>query len=128
MIEHIIHEKLANSINCFKLDITNQSHKHAKHFANKILPELKQDTKNQLLDESPGYNVTNKETHFELLVVSDDFSNISVLNRHKMIYSLLSDELNGPVHSLSICAKTVSEWKSSAKDVGAFSRDNPQRA
>ena len=50
------------------------------------------------------------ETHFNLLIVSDKFDSISVINRHRMINELLADELDakrgGTVHALSIKAKT----------------------
>ena len=40
------------------------------------------------------------ETHFSLMVVSPSFSGMTLVARHKAVYSVLNDELNGGVHAL----------------------------
>mmetsp|Transcript_22959 Transcript_22959/g.53224 ORF Transcript_22959/g.53224 Transcript_22959/m.53224 type:complete len:95 (+) Transcript_22959:94-378(+) len=53
----------------------------------------------------------NSETHFKVIVVSDKFSNTKTpLQRHRMIHTILKEELDGPVHALSIVAKTPQQW------------------
>ena len=35
-----------------------------------------------------------------------------IIARHRMVNKLLSEELDGKIHALSIQAKTVSQWQS----------------
>jgi stress-induced morphogen len=67
----------------------------------------------QVINESHMHNVPkNSETHFKVVVVSDQFETIkSPLQRHRMINGTLSSELQGPVHALSIIAKTPAQWE-----------------
>ena len=52
------------------------------------------------------------ETHFKLTIVSNVFIGQTIVNRHKMVYNLLSDELaTGGLHALSISALTEEEYK-----------------
>ena len=53
---------------------------------------------------------TGGETHFNVKVVAACFSGLSLVQRHKMIYTLLGSEMgSGGVHALSISAKTPEE-------------------
>lgn len=56
----------------------------------------------------------NSETHFKVVVVSSKFDSVKLpLERHRMINAILSQELTskgGPVHALSIVAKSPSQW------------------
>ncbi len=52
------------------------------------------------------------ESHFQLVVVSDSFNNLSQVERHRMIYDLLDEEIKTRVHALSIKAWTPEERKS----------------
>ena len=49
------------------------------------------------------------ETHFRLYIVSDAFRGKSRLERHRMINTLLADELAGGVHALAIHAAAPGE-------------------
>ena len=49
--------------------------------------------------------------HYTLIVVSDDFKNISLLERHKIIYNILNGMLKNEIHALSITAKTIDEYQ-----------------
>jgi len=56
----------------------------------------------------------NSETHFKVVVVSNKFNDVkSLVKRHRMVNSILSEEIatEGPVHALSIVAKTPSQWE-----------------
>jgi stress-induced morphogen len=53
----------------------------------------------------------NSETHFKVLVVSEAFDGTVPLARHRQVNSILADELAGPVHALSIVAKTPAQWQ-----------------
>lgn len=51
------------------------------------------------------------ESHFNLVIVSGSFVGHSRLMRQRMINKVLSEELSGPVHALSIKALTPEEDK-----------------
>eukprot|EP00545_Synedropsis_sp_CCMP1620_P001885 CAMPEP_0119003612 /NCGR_PEP_ID=MMETSP1176-20130426/667_1 /TAXON_ID=265551 /ORGANISM="Synedropsis recta cf, Strain CCMP1620" /LENGTH=118 /DNA_ID=CAMNT_0006955229 /DNA_START=103 /DNA_END=459 /DNA_ORIENTATION=+ len=68
----------------------------------------------QVLNESHMHNVpANSETHFKVVIVSDAFDAElkTPLQRHRKVNDILADELQGPVHALSIVAKTPKQWK-----------------
>lgn len=49
------------------------------------------------------------ETHFRVEIVSDAFAGKSRLERHRLVNSLLAEELSGRVHALAVTAKTLGE-------------------
>ena len=53
--------------------------------------------------------------HFSLIVISDDFEKISLIERHRMIYGLFKQEITQEIHALQIQTYTVSEWKQKNK-------------
>ena len=71
-----------------------------------------------VINESNMHNVPkNSETHFKVVVVSKEFDEMpSLVKRHRMVNTILSDELAGPVHALSIVAKSIKQWEKMAKD------------
>eukprot|EP00551_Chaetoceros_affinis_P007058 CAMPEP_0203663616 /NCGR_PEP_ID=MMETSP0090-20130426/1197_1 /ASSEMBLY_ACC=CAM_ASM_001088 /TAXON_ID=426623 /ORGANISM="Chaetoceros affinis, Strain CCMP159" /LENGTH=131 /DNA_ID=CAMNT_0050526601 /DNA_START=93 /DNA_END=488 /DNA_ORIENTATION=+ len=70
-----------------------------------------------VINESHMHNVPkNSETHFKVVLVSEKFDGVaSLVKRHRMIHSILSEELEGPVHALSIVAKSPSQWEKLAQ-------------
>ena len=52
----------------------------------------------------------NTESHFKLIMVSDDFLNMSLIKRHKYIYQIL-DEIMPKIHALAIHVFTKEEFK-----------------
>lgn len=74
-----------------KLEIYNDSHKHAHHSAMR--------------------GVTSRETHFRLVIVSQDFKGKMQPARHRAIYQLLKDEMavEGGIHALQLRTKTPEE-------------------
>ncbi|KAJ4483195.1 hypothetical protein J3R30DRAFT_1743700 [Lentinula aciculospora] len=114
-IESAIRTKLVSSLQPTILVIHNDSYQHRHHASMRA--------------QGGG----NGETHFSLEIVSDEFkgkvcslqpplsfaskywTNISftlfqtTMQRHRMIYSVLSEELNQGLHSLSLKTKTKSE-------------------
>lgn len=56
-----------------------------------------------------GVKGSNGETHFNLRIVSNEFEGKSMVKRHRLIYSLLNEELQSGLHALSIDAKTPAE-------------------
>jgi len=66
----------------------------------------------ELVNESGKHNVPKgSESHFKVLVVSDSFEGKSLIDRHRMVNTALSDELKKGIHALSIQAKTPSQWR-----------------
>lgn len=47
--------------------------------------------------------------HFKLLIVSEQFTGLSMLKRHQLVYQALAELLKTDIHALSIQAKTPSE-------------------
>ena len=80
-----IEKKLRTYFNVHVLNIIDESHKHVNH---------KKDTNGG---------------HFKLLIVSDDFENISLIKRHQLIYDALSDMIKVEIHAISIKAMTIKE-------------------
>ena len=89
LIKEKITRKLNEQINIVKLIVVDESDKHKGH---------------------QGYSDIG-ETHFKITIVSDEFINKSKINRHKIIYNILREEMSGRIHALSINAKTPDEYK-----------------
>lgn len=56
-------------------------------------------------------NVEGDGTHFQALVVSQEFSGKSQVQRHQMVYKTLGSKVGGEIHALSIKALTPEEWE-----------------
>jgi BolA protein len=63
-----------------------------------------------LENESSMHNVPpGSETHFKLVLVSDNFCGLSKVHRHQMIYKILLETMK-QIHALSIQAFTIDEY------------------
>ncbi len=80
-------KKLINYLKPRKLELDDDSAQHAGHAGAKGLTG---------------------ESHFSLRVVADCFDGLSLVQRHKLIYTVLSAEM-GQIHALAIDAKTPAE-------------------
>jgi stress-induced morphogen len=89
-VEKSIRDKLTAAFAPDRLVIENESHKHAHHAAMK------------------GAANTG-ETHFTVTIISNAFAGRSRVERHRMVYDVLTQELAGPVHALAVKAATPSE-------------------
>ena len=49
------------------------------------------------------------ESHFNVRIIADCFEGLGLVQRHKMIYTLLDAEMKGGIHALSIYSKTPAE-------------------
>lgn len=67
----------------------------------------------EVINESHKHNVPkDAETHFKVVVVSTEFEKAKTLiQRHRLVNGALSEQLDGPVHALSIVAKTPAQWE-----------------
>lgn len=86
-----IRNKLTAAFAPVALDVQDQSASHAGHAGA---------TRG---DGSQG------ETHFHVRIVSAAFDGVSRVQRQRLIYDALKDELAGPVHALSVSALTPAE-------------------
>lgn len=66
------------------LEVTNESHKHK-------VPK-------------------GSESHFKIIIVSNEFDGKRLLARHRLINSILADELAHSIHALTLHAMTIEEW------------------
>ncbi|XP_015674250.2 bolA-like protein 1 [Protobothrops mucrosquamatus] len=95
-VESGIRAKLQAALEPLHLEVINDSHLHA-------VPR-------------------GAETHFRVVVASRRFEGLSLIHRHRLVNDLLQEELAGPVHSLSIQAKTPQQWEKKGAPVGQSPR------
>ena len=91
-IASIIREKLTKALAPTRLEVEDDSARHAGHHHEGGM------------DAKPG-----GESHFNLTVVSTAFEGQARVTRQRTINALLAAELAGPVHALSIRAMTPAE-------------------
>ena len=65
----------------------------------------------ELLNESHMHAGPASDSHFKLVVVSDTFNGMARVKRHQLLYKVLHDELQGPVHALALHTYTQQEWE-----------------
>lgn len=82
-----IHQKLTAALAPARLEIADDSHKHAGHAGAR-----------------PG-----GESHFSVEIVSDAFEGQSRVARQRIVYDVLKEELEGPVHALALRTLTPAE-------------------
>ena len=79
-VEARIREKLNAALQPVRLDVINESELHAGHRS------------------SPGTG----ESHFRVVIVSPAFAGKSRVERHRIVNTLLQDELRSPIHALAL--------------------------
>ena len=78
----------------------------------------------EVINESHMHNVPhNSETHFKLILVSDDFLNVSLIHRHKKVYLIL-EHLMKKIHALSIHAFTYDEYQKNNRSLESPNCEN----
>ena len=66
----------------------------------------------EVINESGNHNVPpGSESHFKVVVVSGDFADKTLVARHRLINSILADELASKIHALAIHTYTEQEWR-----------------
>jgi BolA protein len=86
-VEETIREKLTKAFSPAALAVENDSHRHAGHRS------------------SPGTG----ESHFRVEIVSERFSGLSRVERHRLVNEALAQELSGRIHALAIKASAPGE-------------------
>ena len=88
-VQQRIQEKLVENLQPAWLNVENESYLHS-------VP--------------PG-----SQSHFKVLVVSSAFEGKSLVERHRMVYSSLGDEMRDVIHALAIVSKTPAEWNTDSQ-------------
>ena len=66
----------------------------------------------EVINESGNHRVPpGSESHFKVVLVSSAFDGKPTLARHRMVNQTLAEELEGPVHALSLRVFTPSQWQ-----------------
>lgn len=81
-----VSDKITKALSPVVLEIINESNKHGGYF-------------------------DGKESHFKLVVVSSEFEGLPLIKRHRLVNSLLADELEEEIHALSLVTKTPEQWE-----------------
>jgi BolA protein len=82
-MQQTIESRLNTSFNVEHLAVENESHMH---------------------NVAPG-----SESHFKVTIVSDDFSELMLIKRHRLVNKALEQELQ-TIHALALHTMTPDEW------------------
>ncbi|KAK7053487.1 BolA domain UV induced protein Uvi31 [Paramarasmius palmivorus] len=86
-----INQKLSAALKPVEISVVNDSWQHRHHAAMR------------------AQGGSNGETHFSINIVSEAFEGKTTIQRHRMIYDLLGEELQQGLHALSLRTKTPTE-------------------
>jgi BolA protein len=65
----------------------------------------------EVINESSNHNVPpGSESHFKVIIVSDEFKDKNPVSRHRLINKILADELKNKIHALALHTYTEQEW------------------
>ncbi|MCU7917161.1 MAG: BolA/IbaG family iron-sulfur metabolism protein [Candidatus Thiodiazotropha sp. (ex Dulcina madagascariensis)] len=82
--QQIIRQKLQSTFSPLHLEVIDESHMHS-------VPE-------------------GAESHFKVVLVSDAFQGETLINRHRQVNKVLTEELQGDVHGLALHTLTPEDW------------------
>ena len=65
------------------------------------------------LDDSKVFiqDMTGTNDHFNLIVISDAFKDLSLIEQHRLIYKILNGMVTQEIHALQIKTLTWEQWK-----------------
>jgi BolA protein len=63
----------------------------------------------EVINESSNHAGPATQSHFKLIVVSDKFTDLPLIKRHRIINALFKEELTH-IHALAMHTYTPSEW------------------
>jgi len=84
-IQKIIETKLSSNFSIEHLAVENESHMH---------------------NVAPG-----SESHFKVILVSEDFNELVLIKRHRLVIKALQQEMQ-EIHALALHTMTPDEWSS----------------
>lgn len=66
----------------------------------------------QVINESSNHNVpAGSESHFKVVIATQEFQGKRLLQRHRAINACLSEELANDIHALALHTYTPEEWQ-----------------
>jgi len=90
-VQRSIEQKLTTQLTPEMLTVENESHMHS------VPP--------------------NSETHFKVVIVSQQFEGLSRVKRQQLVYKILSEEIAGPVHALAQHTYSPTQWQQKQQPV-----------
>jgi len=70
-----------------------------------------------VVDESHQHSVgKDAQSHWNIVVVSDVFTGLNRVKRHRAVYSALAEEIADGIHALTMKALSPKEWDPSQED------------
>jgi BolA protein len=84
----IIKNKIKTELDILEIEIIDESSAHANHKGN------------------------NGGGHYRALIISDDFNNKNLVERHQMIYKALGNLMTNEIHAFSMKTMTKEEFRS----------------
>lgn len=74
----------------------------------------------EVADESYMHSTgAGAQSHFKVTVVTDAFTDMRLIARHRKVNGLLAEALAGPVHALALHTYTEQEWQKRGGAVNA---------
>jgi BolA protein len=64
----------------------------------------------EVINESHNHSGPDSESHFKLIVVSDYFNDLKLIERHRFINQLFKEEM-AHIHALAMHTYTPDEWQ-----------------
>ncbi len=69
----------------------------------------------EILDESHGHASGGVHTHLRLVIVSEAFDGQTRVARHRLVNTVVADELQTGLHALAIEALTPAQWEANGE-------------
>lgn len=70
-----------------------------------------QPTHLEVINESHLHGTPSNDSHYKVVMVTEQFNGLRALQRHRAIHRLLAAELTGPLHALALHLYTPAEWQ-----------------
>ena len=79
---------------------------------NRIIENLTS-AKVEIIDQSQqhaGHGDPNKGSHFNAIIISDDFDGLNLVQRHQRVYKILGNDMGSLIHAFSMKTFTPEEF------------------
>ena len=73
----------------------------------------------QLVNDSQKHSGSATDSHYNLVLVSDDFAGIGPVKRHQQVYALVGELMNNPIHALARHCYTAEQWQAKQEKMPA---------
>jgi len=71
-----------------------------------------------IINESDKHHVPkDAETHFKIIIVSEQFNGLSLVKRHQKVYAHTKEAMYEGLHALSLHTFTPEEWDNGSKTI-----------